>query len=95
MLGTAISAAFSLKDHGLAVIGEIPAGLPRPVLPDLTELNRLLLPALGILLVGYTDFILTARAFEGSGRNGGWTPTRNCWASARSTSARASSRASR
>ncbi|MGW7585503.1 SulP family inorganic anion transporter [Kitasatospora sp. NPDC054768] len=67
VLGTAISAAFSLKDHGLAVIGEIPAGLPRPVLPDLTELNRLLLPALGILLVGYTDFILTARAFEGSG----------------------------
>ncbi|MFG2905165.1 SulP family inorganic anion transporter [Kitasatospora sp. NPDC048286] len=68
VLGTAISAAFSLKDHGLAVIGEIPAGLPRPALPDLSELNRLLLPALGILLVGYTDFILTARAFEKPGQ---------------------------
>ncbi|MEU8928160.1 SulP family inorganic anion transporter, partial [Kitasatospora sp. NPDC048545] len=44
VLGTAISAAFSLKDHGLAVIGDIPAGLPRPALPDLTELNRLLMP---------------------------------------------------
>ncbi|MFB7617871.1 SulP family inorganic anion transporter [Kitasatospora sp. NPDC056181] len=67
VLGTAVSAAFSLKDHGVAVIGDIPAGLPRPRLPDLDELNRLLLPALGILLVGYTDFILTARAFEPSG----------------------------
>ncbi|MEU8926977.1 SulP family inorganic anion transporter, partial [Kitasatospora sp. NPDC048545] len=44
VLGTAISAAFSLQDHGLAVIGDIPAGLPRPALPDLTELNRLLMP---------------------------------------------------
>ncbi|GAA4877927.1 SulP family inorganic anion transporter [Kitasatospora terrestris] len=67
VLGTAVSAAFSLQDHGLAVIGDIPAGLPRPKLPDLGELNHLLLPALGILLVGYTDFILTARAFEARG----------------------------
>ncbi|MEV7775033.1 sulfate permease [Kitasatospora sp. NPDC086791] len=67
VLGTAVSAVFSLQDHGLAVIGEIPAGLPRPALPDLTDLNRLIMPALGILLVGYTDFILTARAFEEPG----------------------------
>ncbi|MEU8517862.1 sulfate permease [Kitasatospora sp. NPDC048722] len=67
VLGTAVSAAFSLKDHGLAVIGDIPAGLPRPAVPDLSELSKLALPALGILLVGYTDFILTARAFEDSG----------------------------
>lgn len=64
VLGTAVSAAFSLSDHGIAVIGDIPAGLPRPALPDLDEVRRLLLPAVGILLVGYTDFILTARAFE-------------------------------
>ncbi|GAA2807891.1 SulP family inorganic anion transporter [Kitasatospora sp. CM 4170] len=64
VLGTAVSAAFSLGEHGLAVIGEIPAGLPRPEAPDLADLRGLALPALGILLVGYTDFILTARAFE-------------------------------
>ncbi|WP_042363969.1 SulP family inorganic anion transporter [Streptacidiphilus neutrinimicus] len=63
VLGTAVSAAFSLKDHGIAVIGDIPAGLPRPKLPDLGQLHHLALPALGILLVGYTDFILTGRAF--------------------------------
>ncbi|MEV8034332.1 solute carrier family 26 protein [Streptomyces sp. NPDC086182] len=63
VLGTAVVAVFDLQDHGLAVIGEIPAGLPRPELPDLGNLPQLLLPALGVLLVGYTDFILTARAF--------------------------------
>ncbi|MEU0397060.1 sulfate permease [Streptomyces sp. NPDC006208] len=63
VLGTAMVAAFGLDEHGVAVIGEVPAGLPRPALPDLDELPRLLLPALGLLLVGYTDVILTARAF--------------------------------
>ncbi|WP_042385225.1 SulP family inorganic anion transporter [Streptacidiphilus melanogenes] len=63
VLGTAVSAAFSLKDHGIAVIGDIPAGLPRPKLPELGQLHHLALPAMGILLVGYTDFILTGRAF--------------------------------
>ncbi|MGW4897203.1 SulP family inorganic anion transporter [Kitasatospora sp. NPDC004240] len=67
ILGTAVSAAFSLADHGLEVIGDIPAGLPRPDLPGMDDLHRLVLPAVGILLVGYTDFILTARAFEQPG----------------------------
>ncbi|MET9399423.1 sulfate permease [Kitasatospora sp. NPDC002965] len=62
--GTAVVAAFGLQDHGIAVIGEIPAGLPSLSLPDLGEVHRLVLPALGVLLVGYTDVILTARAFE-------------------------------
>ncbi|WP_392959145.1 SulP family inorganic anion transporter [Streptomyces sp. LN245] len=61
--GTAVVAAFGLEDHGLAVIGKIPAGLPRPDFPPLDTLPQLLLPAVGVLLVGYTDFILTARAF--------------------------------
>lgn len=64
VVGTAVVAVFGLQDHGIAVIGEIPAGLPSPSLPDLSEVHRLLLPALGVLLVGYTDVILTARAFE-------------------------------
>ncbi|MGX1761332.1 SulP family inorganic anion transporter [Streptomyces lydicus] len=63
VLGTVVAAAFDLQDRGLAVIGKIPAGLPRLDLPDLSSLPQLLLPAAGVLLVGYTDFILTARAF--------------------------------
>ncbi|MET9725978.1 SulP family inorganic anion transporter [Streptomyces zaomyceticus] len=62
-LGTVAVAAFGLDELGIAVIGAVPAGLPHPALPDFEELSRLMVPALGILLVGYTDVILTARAF--------------------------------
>ncbi|MFF7714617.1 sulfate permease [Streptomyces sp. NPDC007988] len=62
-LGTAAVAVFDLQTRGIAVVGDIPAGLPGFALPDLAEIPRLLLPAVGVLLVGYTDFILTARAF--------------------------------
>ncbi|MGW3650743.1 SulP family inorganic anion transporter [Streptomyces sp. NPDC000878] len=64
VLATGTVAALGLDDrHGIKVIGDVPAGLPGLAVPDLTELPHLVLPALGVLLVGYTDFILTARAF--------------------------------
>ncbi|MEV5899274.1 sulfate permease [Streptomyces sp. NPDC052127] len=64
VLGTAAVVVFDLDGrYGLKVIGEVPGGLPSPAVPDLGELPRLVLPALGVLLVAYTDFILTARAF--------------------------------
>ncbi|MFJ1730297.1 SulP family inorganic anion transporter [Streptomyces sp. NPDC088254] len=64
VFATAAVSLFDLDDrYGIKVIGEVPSGLPAVALPDLTELPRLILPALGLLLVGYTDFILTARAF--------------------------------
>ena len=56
VLATAAVAAFDLDDrHGIKVIGEVPAGLPGLAVPDLAELPHLVLPALGVLLVGYTD----------------------------------------
>ncbi|MFJ9736945.1 SulP family inorganic anion transporter [Streptomyces sp. NPDC101166] len=62
--GTAAVALAGLDErHGIKVIGEVPSGFPSPALPDPTDLPQLLLPAVGVLLVGYTDFILTARAF--------------------------------
>lgn len=67
MLGTAAVAVFGLEDHGIAVIGAVPAGLPRPGLPTPGDLPQLVLPAIGVLLVGYTDVILTARAFASRG----------------------------
>src|SRR5262249_34880925 len=64
VLGTAAVVAFDLDGrYGIKVIGEIPSGLPDLAVPDLSVLPRLVLPALGVLIVGYTDFILTARAF--------------------------------
>ncbi|MET7724647.1 SulP family inorganic anion transporter [Streptomyces mirabilis] len=67
VLGTAAVAVFGLEDHGIAVIGAVPAGLPSPGLPTPGDLPQLVLPALGVLLVGYTDVILTARAFSAHG----------------------------
>ncbi|MFF5955783.1 SulP family inorganic anion transporter [Streptomyces luteogriseus] len=64
VFATAAVALFDLDDHyGIKVIGDVPSGLPAVALPELTELPHLVLPALGVVLVGYTDVILTARAF--------------------------------
>ncbi|MFI6494989.1 SulP family inorganic anion transporter [Streptomyces sp. NPDC050564] len=64
VLGTTAVVAFDLDGrYGLKVIGDVPSGLPSFAVPDLSELPHLVLPALGVLLVAYTDFILTARAF--------------------------------
>ncbi|MEV5529339.1 SulP family inorganic anion transporter [Streptomyces prunicolor] len=72
VLGTAVVAVLNLDDrYGIKVIGHVPAGLPTLGLPDLTQLPHLVLPALGVLLVAYTDFILTARAFTGGGEDNG------------------------
>ncbi|MFJ9773610.1 SulP family inorganic anion transporter [Kitasatospora sp. NPDC101157] len=71
VLGTAVVAGFGLEQHGIHTVGSIPGGLPRFSRPDLDELDRLVLPAVGVLLVGYTDLILTARAFAAAGERGG------------------------
>ncbi|MEV7414519.1 sulfate permease [Streptomyces sp. NPDC089919] len=64
VLATAAVAALSLDEgHGIAVIGAVPTGLPGFVLPRPADCVQLVLPALGVLLVGYSDVVLTARAF--------------------------------
>jgi sulfate permease, SulP family len=66
VLGTAAVVVLDLDDrYGIKVIGDVPAGMPALALPDAGEIPRLVLPALGVLLVAYTDFVLTARAFAG------------------------------
>lgn len=71
ILGAAAAVALlDLRDRGVKVVGEIPAGLPTPGLPavDLADLRALLLAAVGVTVVGYTDNMLTGRAF--ATRNG-------------------------
>ncbi|SOD82963.1 SulP family inorganic anion transporter [Streptomyces sp. Ag109_G2-15] len=68
VLATAAVVAFDLDGrYGVAVIGTVPSGLPDLALPDLAEVPDLALPAVGVLLVAYTDMILTARAFADRG----------------------------
>ncbi len=69
-IAAAVVSAFGLKDHGLSVVGTVPSGLPIPRVPDLSmsDLRDLLLPAIGIAMVAFTDNVLTARAFATRGR---------------------------
>ena len=70
LLATLAVAVFQLDGNGIAVIGTIPAGLPRLALPSLPQgsaWQSLLASALGIALVGFSDNILTARAFAARG----------------------------
>ena len=69
LLATAAVAAFGLSRHGIAVVGPIPAGLPVPRLPALHPqvLRTLLLPAFTVLIVAFSDDVLTARSFARRG----------------------------
>jgi MFS superfamily sulfate permease-like transporter len=49
----------------MAVVGSIPFGLPDVAVPSVStsDIGVLALPALGLMIVGYTDNVLTARSF--------------------------------
>jgi high affinity sulfate transporter 1 len=66
-LMTGLVAISNLDQHGVAVVGMLSGGMPQPELPGLTDARQLLLPAIGILVVGYTDNVLTARSFATRG----------------------------
>jgi high affinity sulfate transporter 1 len=68
-LAALVTWAAGLADKGVAVVGDVPSGLPVPHLPALTgeDIKLLALPALGVALVGYTDTVLTGRAFATRG----------------------------
>ncbi len=68
VLATAVTAAWSLGQHGVALVGDIPAGLPTPGFPSVSlhDLAQLLPIAAGIALVGFSDNVLTARAIAAS-----------------------------
>jgi SulP family sulfate permease len=56
-----------LDDHGVAVVGDLPSGLPNVDVPypGIADLFRLAPAAVGIFLVTFADEILTARSFAG------------------------------
>ncbi len=64
LLATAAVAMFQLDRQGVAVVGTIPGGLPQLTLPNFPlQLPSLVASAIGIAIVGYSDNVLTARAF--------------------------------
>lgn len=62
-----VSAVLELEEHGVAIVGALPSGLPALEIPDwrLGDTIDLLPAALGIFFVSFADGILTARSFAG------------------------------
>ena len=68
--GIIVSSALSLSDHGVAVVGPIPSGLPSIEIPTLSfSTTADLVPtAVGMFLLAFADGVLTARSFAGRHR---------------------------
>lgn len=64
VLGTVVVWLGGLADQGVRIVGEIPRGLPTPVLPAVTlaDVSALLPAALAIALVGFMESIAVAKA---------------------------------
>jgi high affinity sulfate transporter 1 len=62
---TAVSAWLGLAAKGVATVGSLPSGLPRPALPwtSVGDVGPLLVAAVGITLVSLTDTIATSSSF--------------------------------
>ncbi|MGZ6708938.1 MAG: SulP family inorganic anion transporter [Solirubrobacteraceae bacterium] len=65
--GIAVASALSLGDHGVALVGAIPSGLPHVALPSssLHETAGLVPPALALFALAFADGVLIARGFAG------------------------------
>jgi high affinity sulfate transporter 1 len=66
-LGIAVSGLLALQDQGVAIVGQIPQGLPTLTLPSLDLVAQLWPGALGIALMSFTESIAAARAFAAQG----------------------------
>jgi sulfate permease, SulP family len=69
LLAAAVVALLDLGAEGVELVGSVPPGLPTPRWPDvdLSDVTALLLPALGVTVVAYTDNALTGRGFATRG----------------------------
>ena len=65
--GMLASAVFDLGDHGVALVGEVPSGLPLPEVPDLglvaDHAATVGIAAFALLLIGFSQTAGDARAF--------------------------------
>ncbi|MGE5770198.1 MAG: SulP family inorganic anion transporter, partial [Betaproteobacteria bacterium] len=67
IVGIVASAVFDLPARGVAIVGTVPAGLPRLTIPSfsLQDVVALLPAALALTVLIYADEVLTSRVFAG------------------------------
>jgi hypothetical protein len=65
LAGIAVTAVLGLDDRGVDVVGEIPRGLPRPEIPDVSgsDILALLPAALALAVIGYAESASVAQDF--------------------------------
>jgi high affinity sulfate transporter 1 len=70
VLGIAASALFGFAEHGVRLLGEIPAGLPIFTIPaiSLSDWQALTAGAVGLALISYNSAMVTARGFASKNR---------------------------
>jgi SulP family sulfate permease len=70
IITTLVAYQFSLAESGLALVGEIPRGLPTPVLPLFTDgaWVNLIVPAILISIIGYVESISVGRTLAAKRR---------------------------
>jgi len=67
VLGILASALLNLEARGVALVGDIPPGLPSFTLPDPSLVGQLWLGALGIALMSFVESIAAGRSFVRKG----------------------------
>jgi sulfate permease, SulP family len=67
VVGITASNAFNLAEHGVALVGDVPSGLPTPQLPALAlirdNLATIFVAAIALVLIGFSQTAGDARAF--------------------------------
>jgi high affinity sulfate transporter 1 len=69
-LGIACSAVYGLAEHGVRLLGQIPAGLPALTIPTIGggDWEPLAMGAVGLALISYNSAMVTARGFAAKNR---------------------------
>jgi high affinity sulfate transporter 1 len=69
LAATVVVSVLALQAKGIDVVGPIPSGWPTLGVPytNTSDLQALILPAVGIAIVAFSDNVLTARAFAARG----------------------------
>lgn len=65
--GILLVAVFGIDDDGVALIAEVPRGLPAPLLPDLDRVSALFPGAVAIAFMAYLETVSVARAVRRPG----------------------------
>jgi SulP family sulfate permease len=65
LLGIGVSGALALSEHGVAIVGEVPSGLPSVAVPDIAseDVATLIAAAAGMVLVIFSESLGAAQAF--------------------------------